>query len=281
MKDSMNYAVVVTVLPVLLVLALVASRDAEAQTSLGAVSMQGSASVGVFPGSGPATNVAKYREYSDLAQQVIAPELHLLLGDKSDDRVFADFHAYNLGQNNQMYNLHAGVYGLLDIQIQYLDMPHYLSDDVGSIAFSQNGGNFTLSSHPAPPTGGEPPGKNIGTWVNAVANPTAMSLLNGVANLNIRYTPDPHWTYTAQLSFQNPGANDYSFGSVFGPSRRAYNISQVTQPVNSEIYNYGAGVDYAAIWWTLGSKYNGSFLENQNWVLTWSNPDVWSELSPN
>ena len=58
-----------------------------------------------------------------------------------------------------MYNLHTGVYGLLDIQIQYLDMPHYLSDDVGSIAFSQNGGDFSLSSHPAPPTGRRAAGK--------------------------------------------------------------------------------------------------------------------------
>src|SRR6202167_85332 len=193
MKDSMNHALLVSaVLPVLVVSVLVASRDANEQTTLGAVSMQGSAEAGVFPGLVPATNVAKYREYSDLAQQVIAPELHLLLGDKSDDRIFADFKAYNLGQNNQLYNLHTGVYGLLDIQIQYLDMPHYLSDDVGSIAFSQNGGNFSLSSHPAPPTGGEPPGKNIGTWVNAVANPTAMSLLNRVAHLNDRYTLAPH-----------------------------------------------------------------------------------------
>lgn len=210
MRHSMNHALLVSaVLPVLLASMLVASRDANAQMTLGAVSMQGSASVGVFPEPVPDTNVAKYREYSDLAQQVVAPELHLLLGDKSDDRVFADFRSYNLGQNNQMYNLHTGVYGLLDIQIQYLDMPHYLSDDVGSIAFSQNGGDFGLSSHPAPPTGGEPPGKNIGTWVNEVANPTAMSLLYGVANLNVRYTPDPHWTYTAQFNFQNPSGNDY------------------------------------------------------------------------
>src|SRR5580658_5179143 len=109
MKDSMNHALLVSaVLPVLLVSVLVASRDAGAQTTLGAVSMQGSASVGIFPQPVPDTNVAKYREYSDLAQQVIAPELHLLLGDKSDDRVFADFRSYNLGQNNQMYNLHTG-----------------------------------------------------------------------------------------------------------------------------------------------------------------------------
>ena len=107
-----------------------------------------------------------------------------------------------------------------------------------------------------------------------------MSLLNGVANLNIRYTPDPHWTYTAQFNFQNPSGNDYSFGTMFGPSPGTYNISQVTQPVNYDIYNYGVGVEYAADWWTLGAKYNGSFFENQDSVLTCSNPNVWSELSP-
>ncbi len=130
MRDLMNHALVVSVvLPVLLVSVLAASRDAGAQTTLGAVTMQGSAEVGAYPQPVPDTNVAKYREYSDMAQQVIAPELHLLLGVKSDDRIFANFRSYNLGQTNQMYNLHAGVYGLLDIQVQYLDMPHYLSDE--------------------------------------------------------------------------------------------------------------------------------------------------------
>src|SRR5262249_5298502 len=48
---------------------------ARAQMTLGSLSVHGAAAVGVYPQPVPNTNVAKYREYTDLAQQVIAPEL--------------------------------------------------------------------------------------------------------------------------------------------------------------------------------------------------------------
>jgi MtrB/PioB family decaheme-associated outer membrane protein len=262
----------------LTVLAL--SRDARAQMDVGPVTISGSTEVGGFVGPAPATNVAKYREYSDRAQQIIAPELSLMGSDKNDDRLFADFHSYNLGQTNEMYNLHAGVYGLIDIQAQWQEIPHYLSDDVGGIAFTQNGGSFTLSSHPAPPTPGQPAGQNVGTWVNQTANPVALSLLEGVANLHIRYTPDPGWSITTYFNFQNPSADYHAFGTMFGPSPGTYNATQVFQPIEYDIYNYGVGADYSKDWWTVGFKYDGSFFKNQDSVLTWSNPDVWNELSP-
>ncbi|HTR25752.1 MAG TPA: MtrB/PioB family outer membrane beta-barrel protein [Terriglobales bacterium] len=281
MRNSMNARVPISsVLPVLLVLAVGVSPTVNAQMTFGSISVQGDAEVGVFPQPVPNTDVAKYREYSDLAQQVIAPEVRFLIGDNHDDRVFADFRSYNLGQVNQMYNLHAGVYGLLDIQVQYLDIPHYLSDDVGAIAFGQNNSNFTLSSHPAPPTPGQAPGKNIGTWVNDEAHPVALDLLDGVSNLHVRYTPDPHWTYTADFNFQNPSGQYHAFGTMFGPSPGTYNIAQVFQPINYDIYNYGVGAEYSGGWWTVGAKYNGSFFKNQDSVLRWSNPDVWNQLSP-
>lgn len=281
MRSSMNHGLLVsTLLPGLLVFALFVPRAARAQTTFGALSVQGSAEVGAYPQPVPDTSVAKYREYSDMAQQVIAPELRLLVGVNGDDRVFADFRSYNLGQKNQLYNLHAGVYGLLDIQAQYLDIPHYLSDDIGAIAFSQNGGNFGLSSHPAPPTAGQPAGKNIGIWVNQEDHPVALSLLEGVTNVHVRYTPDPHWTYNADFDWQNPSGQYHSFGTMFGPNPGTFNIAQVFQPIQYNIYNYGVGAEYSAEGWTLGAKYNGSFFKNQDSVLTWSNPDVWSELSP-
>src|SRR5215472_2248605 len=112
---------------------------ARAQMSLGSLSVHGAAAAGVYPQPVPNTNVAKYREYTDLAQQVIAPELRVLVADDKDDRIFTNFNSYNLGQTNQMYNLHAGVYGLLDIQAQYLDIPHYLSDDVGATLMDKTG----------------------------------------------------------------------------------------------------------------------------------------------
>src|SRR5579872_2688112 len=144
---------------------VIPDRDARAQIEVGPISLSGSAEAGAFVESVPATNVAKYREYSDRAQQIIAPALSLIGWDNDHDRLFADFHAYNLGQTNQMYNLRMGVYGLIEIQAQWLEIPRYLSDDVGAIPFNQNGGSFTLPSHPAPPIPGQAPGQNVGTWV--------------------------------------------------------------------------------------------------------------------
>src|SRR5579872_1331782 len=104
MRNSINHGLLVSVLlPGALVFALLDVNSAHAQTTLGQVSVQGTAEVGVYPEPVPDTNVAKYREYSDLAQQIIAPELSFLVGDDKDDRVFADFRSYNLGQKNQMY----------------------------------------------------------------------------------------------------------------------------------------------------------------------------------
>src|SRR5215831_15006760 len=132
MKSQVNRKLLGSLLLAALLLAVVPAPPADAQMTFSSLSVHGSAAVGVYPQPVPNTNVAKYREYTDLAQQVIAPELRVLAADDKDDRIFTNFNSYNLGQTNQMYNLHAGVYGLLDIQAQYLDIPHYLSDDVGA-----------------------------------------------------------------------------------------------------------------------------------------------------
>jgi hypothetical protein len=280
MKQHANRQILELLLLVAVLLATFPVQVARAQMTFGSIAIKGSAEAGVFPQPVPDTNVAKYREYSDLAQQVIAPELKVLAGDRQDDRVFANFRSYNLGQSNQMYNLHAGVYGLIDIEAQYFDIPHYLSDDVGATPFRQDQGNFTLNSHPGAPVPGQPAGKNVGSWVNRTADPVALQLLEGVANLHVRYTPDPNWTYTAYFNFQNPSGNYHAFGTMFGPNPGTYNIAQVYQPINYDIYNYGVGAEYSTGHWTLGAKYDGSFFKNQNSVLTWSNPDVWNQLSP-
>jgi MtrB/PioB family decaheme-associated outer membrane protein len=280
MKRIDTARVIMPLLIAMTLAGLAPGGDARAQTSLGPVSVAGSAEVGGFVEPVPDTTVAKYREYSDRAQQIIAPELSLIGLDKNDDRAFADFHSYNLGQTNQMYNLHAGVYGLVEIQAQWLEIPHYLSDDVGALPFTQDGGSFTLTSHPAPPTAGQPAGQNVGTWVDQTAHPVALSLLEGVANLHVRFTPNPDWAYTAYFNFQNPSANYGAFGTMFGPSPGSYNVAQVSQPIEYDIYNYGVGADYSKDWWTVGFKYDGSFFKNEDSVLTWSNPDVWSELAP-
>ena len=111
-----------------------------------------------------------------------------------------------------------------------------------------------------PPNGlipGQAPGRTSGPGSpdreSGLAQPA-----RGVANLHIRYTPNPDWSYTTYFNFQNPSVDYHAFGTMFGPSPGSYNISQVFQPIEHDIYNYGVGVDYAKDWWTVGFKYDGS-----------------------
>jgi hypothetical protein len=259
-------------------LALVlAPWPAAAQVDIGNYTATGSAEAGAFLEPAPPTNVAKIREYQDLAQQIIAPELKLLVHD-NQDRVFADFHALNVGQTNELYDLHFGDYGLLDIDAQWQEIPHFLSDNIAQSPYQQNGGNFTLNSIPKPPAPGASPGSNINSWLNSTAGPLSLSLLEGIANLNIRYTPTPEWTYSAYFNFQNQSGNT-PYGEMFGPNPGSYNVSEIFQPIEYDTYNYGAGVQWANGTWLLGLQYDGSFFKNQYSTLTWQNPDTWSQMA--
>jgi MtrB/PioB family decaheme-associated outer membrane protein len=256
---------------------IVAGGSAGAQVDIADYTATGSAEAGAFLQPVPATNVAKFREYQDLAQQIIAPELKLLLHDKQD-RVFADFHALNVGQTNELYDLHFGDYGLLDIDAQWQEIPHFLSDDIAQSPYQQNGGVFTLPSIPKAPAAGASPGPNINSWLNSTARPLSLSLLEGIANLNIRYTPTPKWTYSAYFNFQNQSGNT-PYGEMFGPNPGSYNVSELFQPIEYDTYNYGAGAQWANGRWLFGLQYDGSFFKNQYSTLTWQNPNIWDQMT--
>lgn len=254
------------------------ATNAQAQINVGPGTINGSVQIGGFAQPVPYTNVAKSREYHDMAQQIIVPELKAWFGDKNE-RYFANFYALNLSQTNRIFNLHAGIYGLLDIQAQWLEIPHFYSDDVAASPYNRDGGNFTLPSRPAAPMPGQPTGENVGQWVNHTARPLSLSLLEGISNLHISYTPTPYWTYTLYFNYQNP-TGERAFGELFGPNPGTYNITELFEPISYHTYNYGAGIEYANGTWSLGFRYDGSFFRNDYQVLTWQNPDVWGELGP-
>jgi MtrB/PioB family decaheme-associated outer membrane protein len=247
---------------------------ARAQVDLGPVTASGSFEAGAIPQPVPYTDSAKFQEYRDLAQQIIAPQLELLLGDKKENYYF-DFNAINVAQKNEMYNLRFGEYGILDVQAQWMEIPHFFSDDVARTPYDEVDGNFLLSSHPAPPTATQPPGQNIAQWLDHNSHGLDLSLLEGIANLNVRYTPVPDWTFSLTYNFQNPSGNR-PLGSLFGPTPGIYNITEILEPIEYDIYNYGAGVQWARNGFLLGFQYQGSFFQNQHQTIQWDNPDVWS-----
>jgi|GEM_PF-1826087 len=264
-------------LGVALAAAWFAPSPSQAQVTVGNYTLSGSAEAGSFLNPQPATNAAKYREYQDLAQQLLAPELKFLLQDR-EERVFADFHALNVAQTNELYDLHFGVYGLLDIDAQWQEIPRFLSDGVARSPYQQSAGNFSLKSLPAAPAAGTSAGSNLSTWLNSNARPLSLSLLEGIANLNIRYTPTTRWTYSAYLNYLNQ-SGDSPYGEIFGPNPGSYNETELFQPIQYDTYNYGTGVQYADGTWLFGIQYEGSIFKNQYADLMWQNPNSWQEMT--
>ena len=180
---------------------------AMAQVDFGQFTAQGSVEAGAIPQPVPYDNAAEYQQYRDLAQQFIVPQLQLILGDKAEN-YYVQFDAVNVAQKNQMYSLRFGKYGLLDVQAKFFEIPHDFSNGVASTPYDQEGGNFTLSSKP---TG---TGPALQSWLDANAKPFDMSLLEGVADINVRYTPTPSLTFSANMDYQNP-TGQQPFGGSF------------------------------------------------------------------
>ena len=260
-----------------LALALFVASSAYGQIELGQTVISGSIEAGAYPQPVPDTSIAKFREYRDLAQQIWVPELQLFIGGKEQE-YYANFDLINVAQEDEMYNLRLGRYGLLDIQAQWSEIPHFFSNDVARSPYIRNGSTYTLLSRPSTPGVGEPAGQNVGDWLNRTARPMDLSLLQGIANLNIRYTPTPEWTLTASYNFQNPSGTR-AFSTLIGTSPGTYNIVELFEPIDYRIHNYEVGAEYARRGWSLAFKYQGSFFNNAYTTLTWDNPVTWGEMT--
>ena len=248
-----------------MVLVLLMLSPVLAQVDVGPITAEGTVEAGGITEPVPYNDVAKYQEYRDLAQQLIVPQLRLLLGDKDGD-YYARFDAVGAAQKNQMYTLRFGEYGKLDVQVQCLEIPHYFSDQVASTPYSESGGDFTLSSKPASVA-------KLASWLQSNAKPFDMSLLEGIANVNVRYTPTPSLTFNANMNYQNPtGEQPFGGSFLFGANPGSYKVNELWVPTQYYTYNFGAGMEYAKNGWLLGFQYQGSFFLDAYDTLTWDNP---------
>ena len=239
---------------------------AMAQVDLGQYTMQGSVQAGAIPQPVPYDEApARYQEYRDLAQQFIVPHLQALLGDK-EDKYYVRFDAVNVAQKNQMYSLRFGKYGLLDVQVKYFEIPHFFSDHVASTPYDENGGDFALSSKPTSIS-------NLGPWLTTNSKSFDMSLLEGIADVDIHYTPTPSLTFSANLNYQNPtGQQPFGGSFMFGTSPGTYKVNELWVPTQYYTYNFGTGMEYAKDGWVVGFQYQGSFFVDDYSTLTWDNP---------
>jgi len=237
-------------------LIFVAISPAFGQVDLGPATAEGTIEGGAIPQSVPFNDVGKYQEYRDLAQQFIVPQLRFLLGDK-EENYYVRFDGVNLAQRNQMYNLRFGEYGKLDVQAQYVEIPHVFSNDTAQTSFQYNNGNFTLPTRP-------------NTYPHDF-HTLDMSLLEGVSNVNIRYTPVVDWSILGNFNYQNPtGENPYGSSWVMAASPGG-SITELWVPTQYHTYNFGTGVEYSHNGWLGSLQYQGSIFHDSESTLTWDN----------
>ena len=250
-------------------LVLLMLSPAMAQVDFAAFTAQGSVEAGAIPQPVPYNNIAEYQQYRDLAQQFIVPKLQLLLGDKAEN-YYVQFDAVNVAQKNQMYSLRFGKYGLLDVQAKFFEIPHDFSNGVASTPYNEEGGTFSLSSKPCPTC---TPPVTLHSWLESNDKPFDMSLLEGVADITVRYTPTPSLTFSANMDYQNPtGQQPFGGSFMFGGSPDAYKVNELFVPIQYYTYNFGTGVEYAKNGWLVGFQYQGSFFVDDYSTLTWDNP---------
>ena len=238
---------------------------ASAQLDLGNFTVSGEAEVGGLPRSFSGQK-SKFEEYRDIPETVIVPELELRIDSKKND-FYLDFDGTKAGRDDQNYRLRIGRYGLLDVEFEWDQIPHFFNGDTAATPFRARDGTFTLSSKPTS-AGDCPSDGTVSGWVNNCSHRINLSLLHGFARFKVRYTPTPGWTFSARYVSQNVNG-DRAFGTV---TNGFTNIVELAEPIDYQIHNVEAGGEYAASWWTLGFKYNASLFHNNTSTLVWDNP---------
>jgi hypothetical protein len=104
-----------------------------------------------------------------------------------------------------------------------------------------------------------------------VDHPVDLSILDKIARLKVRYTPNPGWTFTGSY-WSNRDEGNRAFGALNGFSSSTMNISELAEPIDYQTHNVELGAEYAGKGWSLALKYNGSFFHNNVSTLVWDNP---------
>ncbi len=238
-----------------------------AQIDLGNFTITGEAEVGGLPRHKNG-NAAKFEEYRDTPETVIVPQLQLMIGGKKED-FYLSFDSTKTGLDDQNYRLRFGRYGLLDVEFEWDQIPHFFNGDTAATPFATRNGTFTLSSKPT--TLGVANCTTVGgvcEWVNSNSHRENLNLLHGFGRFKLRYTPTPGWTFSGSYSSQNVNG-DRAFGTV---TNGFSNITELAEPIDYQMHNIEVGGEYAASWWALGLKYNASLFHNNSSSLVWDNP---------
>ena len=250
-----------------LILAVVflSASNTWAELDFGEYTISGSTEVDGLPG-GFSGDRSKFETYRDVPESVVVPQLQLMIGGKKQD-FYLNFDALSVGRDDQNYRLRFGRYGLLDVELEWDQIPHIFNIDNARTPYIMRDGRYTLRSRPTAVDG-----PSFSNWIRDPDNTRSVDLdvLNKIGRISIRYTPNPGWTFTGKYWQQNTdGRRAISFPFGSGSSS---NIAELAEPIDYQTHNIELGGEYAGKWWSLGLKYNGSMFHNSISTLVFDNP---------
>jgi MtrB/PioB family decaheme-associated outer membrane protein len=254
-----------------LALVFVSASRTWADLDVGDYTISGSAEVDGLP-RGFQGDKTRFELYRDVPESVVVPQLQLMIGGKKQD-FYLNFDALNVGRSDQNYRVRFGRYGLLDVELEWDQIPHIFNIDNARTPYVMRGGNYTLPVRPtvadiADNTTTQANLFNI--WLNDNARPVNLDMLNKIGKISIRYTPNPGWTFTGKYwAYDTDGKRPIGFPFGSGSSS---NIAEIVEPLDYLTHNIELGGEYAGNGWSLGLKYNGSIFHNSISTLVFDNP---------
>ena len=248
-----------------LALVFLSASGTWAEMDVGNYTISGSAEVDGLP-MGFSGDRSRFENYRDIPETAVVPQIELLLGTKKQD-FYLNFDAQNVGLDNQSYLLRFGRYGLLDVELEWNQIPVLYNVDNARTPYRMSGGTYTLRSRPTADDS-----TTFSNWINDSNNTRGvdLKLLDQIGKISIRYTPTPGWTFTAKY-WPNLKDGKWAIAFPFG-SGSSSGVTELAGPVDYQTHNIEVGGEYAGKGWSLGLKYNGSLFYNDTSTLVFDNP---------
>ncbi|MBU6509008.1 MAG: MtrB/PioB family decaheme-associated outer membrane protein [Gammaproteobacteria bacterium] len=204
----------------------------------------------------------KFGEYTGLQKS----GSYLLLGGalryRDPNGRFFDLSAGNLGIASRTLSLDQGKQGVYTFTLDYQEIPQFLANSGRTPFLGLGSDRLTLP----------------GNWLPAGSTQQMSTLaqdLHFVDISNIRRTtglglkltpPASRWQYSVHYQRDTQNGNELMGGNFLTTT------SQLPAAIDYTTNQIRARADYNAATWQLGFGYYGSFFDNANSALTWSNP---------
>ncbi|MBI3015400.1 MAG: MtrB/PioB family outer membrane beta-barrel protein, partial [Candidatus Tectomicrobia bacterium] len=207
------------------------------------------------------TDSSKFNEYRDLKSAPFIDELKLNLDSKDGKRYF-EFRTTDPAYRDQNYKLSLGSYNLYDVQFEFDQTPHVLSNTASTSYRYQGNGVFTLENS----RNGRVGAAGSGPLAARNTEGIDVSLDRWTGKFGFRYTPVPEWEFRLGFSSERQEGGR-PMGLVVGSPGGS--LTEVLEPIQYWTHGLSASAEYAREKYNLKFSYDLSLFRNDLDSVTW------------